>query len=81
MDYGNRCVLKDGGYALVGVPSGDDVLTFNSDRVYGRVAYSHLFANFEQVYTEMDWKQYSPRCIFCYMPLHVIRKNTTLFKL
>jgi hypothetical protein len=43
------CLVKPGGRALVGVPSGPDIVVFNSHRIYGPVAYSHLFANWEQV--------------------------------
>jgi hypothetical protein len=43
------CLVKPGGRALVGVPSGPDIVVFNSHRIYGPVAYSHLFANWKQV--------------------------------
>ena len=68
-----RCVLKDGAYGLVGVPSrtNGDYIKFNLHRVYGPVMFSHLLANWEQVYfpsPRVDWQN----------PM-IVRKNTSLF--
>ena len=68
------CLVKPGGKALVGVPSGPDMIMFNSDRVYGPLSYSHLFANWRQVYTENDFSNFDPICTHCYVPLHVIER-------
>ncbi len=43
------CLVKPGGLALVGVPTGPDMIVFNSDKVYGPILYSHIFANWKQV--------------------------------
>ncbi len=40
--------LAPGGHALVGMPSGPDMIGFNSHKIYGPVMYSQLFANWEQ---------------------------------
>merc|ERR1712050_641961 len=45
------CLLKQGGRALVGVPSGKDGIAFNSNRVYGKIMLPHLFANWKQIYS------------------------------
>ncbi|TRY73027.1 hypothetical protein TCAL_01895 [Tigriopus californicus] len=72
------CVLRDGGMVLIGVPTGPDVLVFNLHRIYGPVMYSHLFANFEQVFTKANIANYHRQ--HCYQPIHILRKNLTLFK-
>ncbi len=43
------CALRPGGEALIGVPAGADRIHFNECRVYGKLMFSHLFANWEQV--------------------------------
>ncbi len=50
------CLLRPGGKALVGVPSGPDVIAYNSHRIYGPLGYAQLFANFEQVFTNTDFR-------------------------
>lgn len=74
------CALKDGGMALIGVPTGPDALYFNSFKLYGPLMYSHLFANFEQIFSLANISNFGHRCPFCYQPLHILRKNLTLFE-
>uniref|UniRef100_A0A0N5ACQ4 Methyltransferase n=1 Tax=Syphacia muris TaxID=451379 RepID=A0A0N5ACQ4_9BILA len=38
-----RCLLKDGGYAFIGIPSGADGIMFNAHRIYGRARLPLLF--------------------------------------
>ncbi len=72
----NYCLLKPGGQALIGVPSGPkDVLFFNAHRVYGPIMLSHLFANWKQVYNEVDRKKARTGCVWCYQPLYVLEKE------
>lgn len=47
------CQLKDGARALVGLPAGNDVICFNSHRRYGRFLYSHLFANWKEIFSDV----------------------------
>eukprot|EP00095_Tigriopus_kingsejongensis_P012166 maker-scaffold345_size201316-snap-gene-1.21 protein:Tk12166 transcript:maker-scaffold345_size201316-snap-gene-1.21-mRNA-1 annotation:"hypothetical protein GUITHDRAFT_82324" len=76
------CVLKEGGHALVGVPSGADGVAFNVHRIYGPVMYSHLFANWEQIYTETDPKIFTRyRDGSFIQTLHLLRKNSSLLSL
>ena len=70
------CLLKPGGLALVGVPvHHKEYLAFNGCRLYGPIALPHLFANFKQVYTEMDTNRVRPDCYWCYQPLFVAQKK------
>lgn len=70
------CVLKPGGKALVGFPigPGKDQIYFNSHKNYGPVLLSHLFANWEQVYSEFDYKNFIKECVWCYQDLFVVQK-------
>lgn len=70
------CVLKEGGQALIGMPlgPGKDAIYFNSHKTYGPLMLSHLFANFKQIYSEVDYSKYSPDCPFCYQDLFVLEK-------
>ena len=69
------CFVKPGGQALVGVPSGPDMIGFNSHKIYGPVAYSHLFANWEQVYTDTDFSKNDGKCFWCYQSIHALARN------
>ncbi len=72
----SHCLLKPGGQALVGVPTGPkDILLFNAARVYGPIMYAHLFANWKQVYTEMTPEDFSTGCPWCYQPLYIVEKE------
>lgn len=42
-----RCLLKDGGYAFIGIPSGADGIMFNAHRIYGRARLPLLFDGFK----------------------------------
>lgn len=70
------CLTKPGGHALIGVPTGPDEVIFNVGRVYGKILYSHLFANWEQIYTNIPKHKFES-CEFCmsYQPLHLLRKK------
>ena len=46
------CLTKPKGRALVGVPSGMDLVFFNSNRNYGRIMNSHLFASWNVIYSD-----------------------------
>ena len=48
------CQLKPGGRALVGLPAGNDMICFNTERRYGPYLYSQLFANWKQIYSEVN---------------------------
>ena len=48
------CVLKRGGRALVGVPTAKDKICFNGNKYYGPLFYNQVFANWDQLYTEVD---------------------------
>ena len=37
----------------MGVPSGIDAVIFNTNRNYGRIMNSHLFANWDVIYSEL----------------------------
>jgi len=47
------CVLKPGSRAIVGVPAGDDTICFNAHRFYGPLMFSHLFSNWNLIYTQI----------------------------
>ncbi len=81
------CLTKPGGRALIGVPTGFDGVMFNSNKIYGPLQYSHLFANWDQIYTEAkmykkgrNTTQADSFCeedesiFYCYEPLHVLQK-------
>lgn len=68
------CAMRPGAKALVGVPTGPDTLSYNSHRIYGPLLYSHLFANWKQVYTETDYEEFRENCNHCYQPLHIVEK-------
>ena len=48
------CQLKPGSRALVGLPAGNDMICFNTERRYGPYLYSQLFANWKQIYSEVN---------------------------
>jgi hypothetical protein len=68
------CVTKPGGKAVVGVPTGPDQIVFNSYKVYGHIMYPHLFANWKQTYTDIDFTKYVDECTHCYQPLVILEK-------
>ena len=68
------CLMKPGGMALVGFPSGPDRLEFNAHRIYGPVQLPHFFANWDQVYTDANLTQ-PAKCTYCNQPLFVVRKQ------
>jgi hypothetical protein len=82
------CLTRPGGRALVGVPAGYDGVYFNSNKIYGPLQFSHLFANWHQVYSEAKMFKdgmYTPiseacpnkdaeKVFYCYEPLTVLEK-------
>ncbi len=46
------CLTHPGGKLLIGVPSGYDAVFFNMHRLYGPIQCSHLYTNWNAVYTE-----------------------------
>ena len=70
------CVIPPGSKALVGVPSGPDRIHYNSARLYGPLLYSHLFANWKVLASDVDMEKFSDNCYHCYQPITIIeRKN------
>ena len=53
------CQMKAGARALVRLPAGNDVMCFNSHRRYGPFLYSQLFANWKEIYSEVDSKVFN----------------------
>ena len=44
-----------GGRFAIAVPTGaNDIVCWNAHRIYGPVLYSHLFANYDQLYSEVS---------------------------
>ena len=72
------CVLAPGARALVGVPgSGKDLICMNAHRMYGPVMYSHLFANWDQVWSDVkDLSQLQTDCYSWAQPIHVLEKTS-----
>ena len=80
------CVMKPKGRALVGVPSGLDKVIFNTNKNYGRIMNSHLFANWDVVHSEfqelkVDTPGFDIRVFcnddsvfWCYQPITVVEK-------
>ena len=48
------CRMKPGARALVGLPAGNDVICFNAHRRYGPFLYSQLFANWNEIFSDVD---------------------------
>ena len=79
------CLTKPGGKLLIGVPTGYDSIYFNAHRLYGPIQYSHLFANWNVVYTETKMfkdgirtKEEDLPCTpmqMCYQPVHILQKD------
>jgi hypothetical protein len=59
------CITKSGSKALIGVPAGPDRIDFNSHKIYGSKMFSHLFANWKQIYTDTDLNQFLEKCDQC----------------
>ena len=69
------CILKPGKRALIGIPVGPvDKVYFNTHKTYGPLMLSHLFSNWNQLYSELDYKNYNSRCTYCYQENFVIEK-------
>ena len=84
------CLMKPRGRALIGVPTGFDAVAFNANKVYGPLQLSHLFANWNQIYTEAKMykdgmntmvedipcneKMAHLHPMSCYEPLYVLEK-------
>ena len=48
------CRMKPGARALVGLPAGNDVICFNAHRRYGPFLYPQLFANWNEIFSDVD---------------------------
>ena len=71
----NWCLVKPGGYGVFGMPGGPDRIEYNAHRVYGQVQLPHFFANWEQVYSDVDVpKNFRDDCRYCYQPIFVVRR-------
>ena len=78
------CLIKPKGRALVGVPSGLDAILFNAHRNYGPIMSSHLFANWDIIYSQYleineksivkDICEENADLFSCFQPLTVIEK-------
>lgn len=82
------CLMKPGGRALVGVPSGADHLYFNTNRLYGKLMSSHLFANWNQIHS--TYRDFGPEGLkqkasnfcenddsnleYCFQPITILEK-------
>lgn len=52
-------------------------MTFNAARIYGPLMFSHLFANWNVIYTEAimgDEEVKKCGLIWCYQPVHILEK-------
>ena len=74
------CLLKPGGQALVGVPTSKrERIYFNGCRMYGPIQFPHLFANWKQIHSNIDYEEAEEiaiKCYYCYQPLVLAEKPT-----
>lgn len=81
------CLTREGGRALIGVPSGFDYVDFNSHRLYGKFMLSHLFANWNQIHTDavflplgfdtpMEDRPVKLDEFYAYQPIYIVEKPT-----
>ena len=70
------CVLKPGGRALIGIPIGPGVdrIYFNSHKLYGPLMLSHLFSNWKQIFSDLNYDTYDDECIPCYQEIFIVEK-------
>ena len=70
------CVLKPGGRALIGIPIGPGVdrIYFNSHKLYGPLMLSHLFSNWKQIHSDLNYDTYDDECIPCYQEIFIVEK-------
>jgi hypothetical protein len=58
------------------MPSGPDMIGFNSHKIYGPVMYAQLFANWDQVFTDTDFKKNDvENCFWCYQSIHALGRT------
>ena len=85
-DYKAWCLTKPGGRMLLGVPVAFDHLLFNANRLYGPLQLSHVFANWNQIYTEAKFfskgadtpkSEWPSRTIYGYQPPFILEKPAT----
>lgn len=85
------CLMKPGGRALVGVPSGMDQVLFNTNRLYGPIMSAHLYANWNQIYS--TYKDFGPQGThqnaskfcpteshaldYCFQPITIVEKPSS----
>ena len=74
------CLMKPGARALVGVPTGQDKICFNGNKLYGPILYKQIFANWNQVFTEVSPRVFSSKgdCMafntLDYQPMTILEK-------
>ena len=74
------CLLKPGKRVAISVPvSPVDAIYFNSHKLYGPIMLPHLFANWKQIYSELDYNQFYEyynynKCAYCYEELFIVEK-------
>ena len=51
------CAAKPGARMLIGVMNGEDRIEYNAHRVYGKIMYPHLVANWKQIWQAPDGQQ------------------------
>ena len=62
------CLLEPGHRALIGIPIGPekDQIRFNGCKLYGPIMLPHLFANWKQIDSNLDYSRYDDKCFWCY---------------
>ena len=71
--------MAPGGRMLIGLPGGSkDIICYNAHKIYGPVLYSHLFANWDQVWSEVKKLSDLPNDCSAEQPLHVLEKPKDL---
>ena len=68
------CLVKPGGQALVGLPSGEEVIGFNSHRIYGPATYPDMFSNWEVAATNTNFSKFTRASIAAYQSIHALNR-------
>ena len=61
---------------LIGIPIGPGVdrIYFNSHKLYGPLMLSHLFSNWKQIFSDLNYDTYDDQCIPCYQEIFIVEK-------
>jgi len=71
-----HCLIKPKGRALIGVPIAQtDVIVWNAAKLYNNVMLPHLFANWKQIYSEVDYGLWKKTQRYSHQPLFVLEKQ------